>query len=528
MMKTTALPPLATTGPRPSPGTLVVLIVLAWAALWSVRLAAPPNFVDADHQERQAAYILDVLVNGHWIHQESQIGELAGKPPLYTWLAAVAAQATGGRLTPFTLYLPGALATLGVALMLWSWGRRYFGVWPGLLAALAFLFSPAGIRMVNLARTDGLFTCTVLAVMLLGFSAWQRGRGWVWFWLAAAAATLTKGPLGLLLGSLGFLALFWKDSTPPSPAPDLPARTSGITRGHLVGVTLFLLLCGGWFLLAWHAWGRPFIDRVIFGELLEHAVGSEAGGATLLKAKPSLAGLVGYYCQPAAYLFARFLPWSLVGLAGVIRVFRKPAADPAARRFERFLVCTLLAGLVIFTLASHRRPDLLFPLMPALALLAGRELAIWWRPENRRHALLMPAAAGAAILVLVLALEHRPAEQQDRNVVRTRGTTLVHQKLAVLYGPNRPPMYYTLDAAVGLQFLDGTFQRHQPPGDLALRLAAPEPVLVAAGPAGAKKLKAALPAGTMLYEVVPWPLPRSSVPAFLTIYSNRPAPGYCK
>lgn len=515
---------LTATGTRQSLGTWVVLIVLAWAALWSVRLAGPPNFVDADHQERQAAYILDVLVNHHWIHQESQIGELAGKPPLYTWLSALAAKAAGGRLTPFTLCLPGALATLGVALMLWSWGRRYFGVWPGLLAALAFLFSPAAVRMVNLARTDGLFTCAVLGVALLGFSAWQRGRGWVWFWLAAAAATLTKGPLGLLLGSLGFLAVFWRDATPPPAAPNVPPRKSRIAREQLAGAALFLLLCCSWFLLAWHAWGRPFIDRVIFGELLEHAVGSEAGGAALMKVKPSLAVLAGYYLQPAGYLFARFLPWSLIGLAGVIRVFRKPAADPTARRFERFLVCMLLAGLAIFTLASHRRPDLLFPLMPALALLAGRELAAWWRPETRRHALVAPAAAGAAILLLVLALEHRPAEQQDRNVVRTRGATLIHQQLAALYGPERPPLLYTLDAAVGLQFLEGTFQRHQPPSDLARRLAAPEPVLVAAGPAGAKKLKAALPPGAPLYEIVPWPFPRGSVPAFLTIYGNRPAP----
>ncbi|OQY64577.1 MAG: hypothetical protein B6D47_13175, partial [Rhodocyclaceae bacterium UTPRO2] len=54
---------------------------------------------------------------------------------------------------------------------------------------------------------------------------------------------------------------------------------------------------------------------------------------------------------------------------------RHPAVDAAARRFERFLFCWIVGGIVLFSLASHHRGDLLLPLWPAAALLAGREMA---------------------------------------------------------------------------------------------------------------------------------------------------------
>src|SRR6185369_12490229 len=91
---------------------------------------------------------------------------------------------------------------------------------------------------------------TVTAAALLAFRAWQRGGGWAWFWALAAAATLTKGPLGLLFAANGLLAAWWERKSP---------RPHPLRGSQLPGVGLFLLLAGGWFLLAYWQAGPPLI-----------------------------------------------------------------------------------------------------------------------------------------------------------------------------------------------------------------------------------------------------------------------------
>src|SRR5262249_35456776 len=135
-------------------------------------------------------------------------GDITSKPPLFTWLAALATLACG-RITMFSLYLPGALAALGTAWLLLGFGRKYFGPSAAMFAALAVMLSPAGLKEFGLARTDGVFAFTVTASALLAFQAWEHRGNWLWFWLMAAMATLTKGPLGVLLASMGLLSTFW-------------------------------------------------------------------------------------------------------------------------------------------------------------------------------------------------------------------------------------------------------------------------------------------------------------------------------
>src|SRR5437667_5121086 len=88
-----------------------LLIAALAACLFTIRLAAPPNLLDQD-QERPATYVLDAVKNGHWLCQRDLFGDITSKPPLYTWLCALTTLACG-RITLFSLYLPGALAAVG-------------------------------------------------------------------------------------------------------------------------------------------------------------------------------------------------------------------------------------------------------------------------------------------------------------------------------------------------------------------------------------------------------------------------------
>src|SRR5688572_16502794 len=65
-----------------------------WMNLWTVlalglvvyviRMLGPEDLADFYHQERAAAYVMDVLRNGNWICQYGFYGEVTSKPPMLT------------------------------------------------------------------------------------------------------------------------------------------------------------------------------------------------------------------------------------------------------------------------------------------------------------------------------------------------------------------------------------------------------------------------------------------------------------
>src|SRR5713226_1362693 len=90
------------------------------------------------------------------------------KPPLGFWLQAASAKILG--FTPFSLFLPQALAGVLSVLLLYYLVRRHFGVAAGLLAALALAISPISV----LTNRNNTIDSTLVLVMLLG--AWTVMR----------------------------------------------------------------------------------------------------------------------------------------------------------------------------------------------------------------------------------------------------------------------------------------------------------------------------------------------------------------
>src|SRR5947209_11183922 len=86
------------------------------------------------------------------------------KPPLGFWLQAASAKIFG--FTPFSVFLPQALAGVLSVLLLYSLVRHHFGVVAGLLAALALAISPISV----LTNRNNTIDSTLVLVMLLG--AW--------------------------------------------------------------------------------------------------------------------------------------------------------------------------------------------------------------------------------------------------------------------------------------------------------------------------------------------------------------------
>lgn len=423
--------------------TLLLFTGLAFLFLF-LRLGGPSNLTDND-QERPASYVLDALQNGHWAVQYDWTGDITSKPPLYTWIVAGLSLAAGGA-SRWTLYLPCTLAMLGSALLIARSARAAFGSRAALLAGVFLLANPLSAKLVALARTDALFTFCVTLTATLAHGAWERQQqgprrgprtgargGWLQAWLGATLATLTKGPLGLILGFAGLLAAF-RERRDGTRAP--------WSKTHLAGLGLLLLLAGGWFWLAYRAAGDPLIAKMIRSELVGHAVNRSG----------AIPG-TGLVLVPA-YFLSRFVPWSLLAFWGLAWALRRPETRPEARLLQRFAAAWLLTGIVVLGLASHQRGDLVAPLMPAGALLAAvpaaRFVATWTLPR------LMTLAAGVP---LVLGLGIHGQHLLHRRAIHTESEGLQQLARDFLRHGGDPGRLEHLDAPYALQFQLGTMHR---------------------------------------------------------------------
>ncbi|MCW5552814.1 MAG: glycosyltransferase family 39 protein [Verrucomicrobiae bacterium] len=378
----------------PGSGKLYWFVALAGLCLFLITLTGLPELTGNEH--RIGAYVMDAIRNGHWLVQRGFGGDVASKPPVLTWLVALATLGCG-ELTRLALYWPTAAATIVVALVLLAWGKRYFGWEAGLLSAVSYLFSPVGFNQMMSVRYDGLLALPVTLAALAAFRAWTLRTSWTWFWLAAAWGTLVKGPLALLLGAAGLLAVIWEKRT---------GHEAQLRGSHWWGGLCYLALCGGWFLLAYADLGQPLVDKMLGRELAGHVAGEGSSDRLLL----------GFY-KPTGNVLAGYAPWSVFAVLGLWRVWRRPATSPDERRLERFLSCWFFVGLLVFSLAAHQRGRLIVPLVPAVALLAGRELAGWLRPRP----LLKLATAFVAIMLVAVALYHHVARAWTREVQVTLG-----------------------------------------------------------------------------------------------------------
>ena len=392
-------------------------VLLFWAVLFLVRATGLQDLADGYHQGRAVAYVMDVLHNGNWICQWGARNDITSKPPMYTWLAALSSLLFRNP-SWLAVSLPAALATLGAAWLVYGSGRNYFGWQAGLLGALAYLASPLGVKQIGLVRIDGLFSFSIALTAVAAFECWRRGRGWIWFWLAATLATFTKGPLGPVLGALGFLAVWWeKRSGHPAPI-----------RGQwLPGLGLLLGIGGGWFWLAYVAMGQPLVDVMLGRELVGQVVREQRSGGLPFT----------QFYLPILYVMRSFVPWVFPGFIGLWRVFKHPDSDPEARRFERFVVCWFLGGLFVFSAAAHQRPDLIFPLIPPMAILSGREMARWISGCSLTKFSRITAACAVIALGLAFGRCHI-MEKSDWKAVRTTAIEKLASDIRRKVGSNFP------------------------------------------------------------------------------------------
>jgi hypothetical protein len=295
------------------------------------------------------------------------------------------------------------------------------------------------------------------------------------------------------LGGAGLLAALWERWRGAAA----PLRGS-----QLGGVALFLFITAGWLALAYWQVGREVIDKMLLQELYGHAIGAKDEGE----------GSGGFY-KPLLNFLGNFAPWSVAACLGLWRVWKHPASEATERRFERFLSCALLVGLIIFSLSSHQRGRLVLPLIPFAALLAGREVDRWmagWASGT----VLRASIVTAAVALGAIALNEHLWQAKRESVKETAGAKQLAQLVQEKVGREFPLTH--VDTAGPFQIYLQAVHPMTPMEQAEELLRGDAAAFVAVQ--NAAPLRKGL-ASSSLYEVARWP---ASGKAFLSIVSNRP------
>jgi len=328
----------------------IALMAAAVMAATAIRATGPSDLNEVD-QPLQAAYVADILANGHYFVQWDHQGRVATKPPLYNWIAAALIRVAGGP-SEFVLKLPSIIAAFGTLILTFLLALRWLDPWAAIAAPLMLASGHHFFKMAYLARTDMLL-CFWVVSSIYAFERCRACKGHTgkWnalFWFSQALAVLTKGPAGLALVHVYVLGRLAVDR-----------NMRGYFRlGPLWGIPLMAGVSLAWLLPAIYQGGEPFIERVLKGEILFRLMGT---GPRARELQP----VYSFF----AWFIARFLPWSLLAVAAVLR-----RGDPSPlRRRSPLMPAALWLGamLVMLSLIPSKRSDWLMPVYPAGAILAA-------------------------------------------------------------------------------------------------------------------------------------------------------------
>lgn len=364
----------------PPRGTALLLLLVGALAL--LRLGAVPLL--GPDEPRYTRVAIEMQRAGEWVTPTLQGTPWLEKPPLYYWLAGAAFRALGE--TETAARLPAVLALLLMTGATALVGARLYGASAGLHAGFVMGTCLLGFAYGRAASMDMLLAACVtaatglVALRLLGIA----GRAA----LPAAGvfvglALLAKGPLGLLLPAIatGAFLLVARDRA----AWDRLVRPFWMPA---LAAALAAAVALPWYLAAWHAHGREFVDVFLLNHNLQRFTST-------VHRHP---GPIVYYVP---VLLAGLFPW-----AGLV-----PAALAAARprrsRADLFVLCWLLLPFAFFSLAGSKLPGYILPCLPPLAILAGRLAERWTRTGaggGGRVASLVGLVLGALVLASAFAL----------------------------------------------------------------------------------------------------------------------------
>ena len=321
-------------------------------------------------EPREAVVAYTMVEHCNWILPINNGGDIPYKPPFFHWCIALFSLLQG-HVSEFTSRLPSALALVAMSVGGFVFFAKRKNANMALLATLlsltAFEVHRAGIN----CRVDMVNTAFMVGALFLMFRWWERGKHTM-PWLAIlcmSGATLTKGPVGMLLpcAVMGVFMLTQRESL-----------WSTVWRLGLTALlSLVLPLC--WYYAAYLQGGDEFL-RLVKEENIDRLLGKMAYESHENPFWYNFLTLItGWLPYTLLFVFSLFvLPWKRFSKSGFMQ---------SVRRAEPMQVFVWLAfGLILFfyCIPKSKRSVYLLPCYPFMAWLMAQYVV--WLVANRLSA----------------------------------------------------------------------------------------------------------------------------------------------
>lgn len=291
----------------------------------------------------------EMLEGGDWLSPRYNGEYRFQKPVLYYWLTAATYAVAGVHEAAARLW--SALAGLGLVLLTWNLGRRWYGDPAGFAAGLVAATNFGYITMARFALPDLPLAFFATLATWAVVDADRRPRyGLAGF--AAALGFLTKGPLGVILPAIVVVPVLASER-----------RLGELTSRRLIAALAVFAIVGlPWYVLMAAEHGGSYLYGFFVGDNLERfATGRFNEPRPVWFYLPILAG--------------GLLPWTpfvLQWIAPIRAWLRRHAVlDPRTRR----LIIWTAAPLLLFSLSVGKQSRYILPVLPPLAVLLGASMS---------------------------------------------------------------------------------------------------------------------------------------------------------
>lgn len=323
----------------------VVILLIAAVILFTINLGVLPL---RDWDEGTIAQVARELGNSsasdmRWLFPTLGGEPYHNKPPLMHLMIAWA-YSLGG-VNEWTTRLPGAILTALTVPFLYSIGREIFHQRIcAIYSALVYLTMLPVVRHGRLAMLDGAAVFFFMAMLLCLLRSRRDLRYCLGVGIGFALICLTKSILGVLLGAVAMIFLFW----------DTPRLLS--SKYMWTGIFIGIIPAGFWYGAQWWNYGDTFTSKGLMNQSLSRIWTS----------------VEGHHGHPWYYLLeiCKYTwPW-LIFLPASLRF----TWENRNLSWAKLVLVWLCVYLIAISVMGTKLPWYVFPIYPSIALAIGAKL----------------------------------------------------------------------------------------------------------------------------------------------------------